>query len=111
MARPFLSLAFQTSLTIISRATYSYRVSHQVSELGLVDFDLDVQLILPRCSASSANLPSAQAESGNQWSSQNQSQPNLGPRSDGSPCTMKTVRIRVCLPIDVRIVKQKSSIA
>ena len=48
---------------------------------------LDVLLILPSCSASSGNLPSAQAELGGQWKIQDQSQPNPGPRPDGSPCT------------------------
>ena len=33
-----------------------YRVNRQVSVLGWVDFDLDVPLILPSCSAHSAHL-------------------------------------------------------
>ena len=41
---------------------HMYRVRHHVSDLGWVD--LDVPLILPSCSASSATFPSAQAESG-----------------------------------------------
>ena len=40
-----------------------------------------------RCSASSANFPSAQAEPGLWWRSPNQSQPNPANRPDGSPCS------------------------
>ena len=43
-----------------------YRVAHHVSDLGWVDFDLDVPLYSLTCSAHSASLSSAQAESGRQ---------------------------------------------
>ena len=65
-----------------------YRVSQQVSDLGWVDFDLDVPLIMPSFSASSATFPSAQAESGGQRNSQNQSQPNPGQRPAVSLSTL-----------------------
>ena len=39
--------------------TNNYRVTHQVSDPGWVDFDLDVQPILPSCSAYSAYLSPA----------------------------------------------------
>ena len=48
---------------------YYYRVSEQVSDLSLVDFDLDVPPILPSCFAYSADLSSAQVKSGRQWNS------------------------------------------
>ena len=57
---------------------HMYRVTHLLVNLGWVDFDLGCFTILPSCSASSANFPSAQAEPGRGWNSQNQSQPNRG---------------------------------
>ena len=47
-----------------------------VMDLCWFDFDFEVPLILPSCSAYSAYRSSAQAESGRKWNSQNQSQPN-----------------------------------
>ena len=41
-----------------------YRVTHLLANLGWVDLDLECSTILPSCSASSANCPSAQAEGG-----------------------------------------------
>ena len=55
------------STALIHKKVYKYRVSQQVSDLGWVDFDLDVPLMLHRCSAHSAYLSSAkqnQASSG-----------------------------------------------
>ena len=49
------------------------------------EFDLGCSTILPSCSASSANFPSAQAEPGRGWNSQNLSQPNRGSPGDWSP--------------------------
>ena len=43
---------------------YMHRVAHLLVNLGWVDFDLGYSTILPSCSASSANFPSAQAEGG-----------------------------------------------
>ena len=43
-----------------------YGVIQQVSDLAWIDFDLDVPVILPSCSAHSANLSSAQEVSGRQ---------------------------------------------
>ena len=40
-----------------------YRVNHHLANLGWVDFDLDVTLILPSYSAHSAKLSSAEPES------------------------------------------------
>ena len=53
----------------------------------LLTLILGYYTICPRFSASSANFPSAQAESGRGWNSQNQSQPNPGSLGDGLPCT------------------------
>ena len=63
-----------------------YRVTQQI--LDLVDFELDVPPILPSFSTYSVYLSPAQAESGRQWNSQNQSQPNPGPRPALSPCSL-----------------------
>ena len=63
-----------------------YRETHLLANLGWVDLDLGYSTILPSCSASSANFPSAQAEPGRGWNGQNQSQPNPGSPGDGSPC-------------------------
>ena len=57
-----------------------YRVIQQVPDLGWVNFDLDVPLILPRCSAHSAYLSSAQAESGRESINQNPYRLIPGPR-------------------------------
>ena len=57
-----------------------YRVNYHPADLGWVDFNLDDPPILPSCSAHSAKLSSATAESGRQWNSQNHNQPNLGAR-------------------------------
>ena len=62
-----------------------YRVVHLLVNLGWVDFDLGCSIILPSCSASSANF---QAEPGRGWNSQNQSQPNPGSPGEGPPCTL-----------------------
>ena len=67
---------------------HMYRVRHHVSDLGWVD--LDVPLILPSCSASSATFPSAQAESGRPCNIQNQSQPNPGLIRYASPGTVSS---------------------
>ena len=68
-------------------STHKYRLSQQVSDRGWVDFDLDVPPILPNCSAYSAYLSPAKAESGRQRNSKNQSKPNPGPTPAGTPCT------------------------
>ena len=65
-----------------------YSVTHLLANFGWIDFDLGCSTILPSCSASSANFPSAQAEPGRGWNSQNQSQPNPGSPGDVSPCTL-----------------------
>ena len=64
-----------------------YRVTQQVSDLGWVDFTLDVPPVLPSCSAHSAYLSSALVDLGRRWNSPNQSHPNQGPRPAVSPCT------------------------
>ena len=58
----------------------------QLSNLGWVDLDLECSTILPSCSAVSAEIPSAQAESARQWNCQNQGQPNPTIRPDAPPC-------------------------
>ena len=63
-----------------------YMGTHLLANLGWVDFDLECSTILPSCSTSSANFPSAQAEPGRGWNSPNQSQPNPAIRPDGPPC-------------------------
>ena len=63
----------------------NYRVSQQVSDLGWVNFYLEVPLIFTSCSAHSAHVSSAQAELGRQRNIQNPSQPNPGPRPAGTP--------------------------
>ena len=68
-------------------------MAHYVSDMGWVDFDLDVPRILPTYFAHSAYLSSAQAESGRQWNIQHLSQPNLGPRRDGPPCMEVTLTL------------------
>ena len=55
---------------------HHYRGTHLLANLGWVDFDLECSTILPSCSTSSANFPSAQAEPGRGWNNKNQSQPN-----------------------------------
>ena len=66
-----------------------YSVNHHLTDadLGCADFDLKFPYILTSCSAHSAKMTSAQAESGREWNSQNLGNPNSGPRADGSPCT------------------------
>ena len=64
-----------------------YRETPLLTNLGSVDFDLGYSAILPSCSSSSANFPSAQAETGRGRNSQNQSQLNPGSTGDGSPCS------------------------
>ena len=59
-------------------------MSHVLVHPGWVDFNLGVP---PSCPVAFAKLPSAQAESARQWNTQNPSQPNPGPRADGTPCT------------------------
>ena len=49
--------------------------SPQIVGLDWVDSDLWCSTILPSCSASSVNFPSALAEPGRGWNNQNQSQP------------------------------------
>ena len=44
----------------------NYRAFHQLADLGVVDLDLGSSIILPGCSAISAEIPSASAESGRQ---------------------------------------------
>ena len=51
-------------------------MNHHLADLGWVDIDLEVPLILPI--AHSAKLSSAQAESGRQWIIQNQGQGMTG---------------------------------
>ena len=56
-----------------------------IRPLGFVDLDL---YVAPSCPADSAEFPSALAELGRQWNSQNPSQPNPGGRPDETPCTV-----------------------
>ena len=72
------------------RCTLLYRETHLLANLGWVDYDLGCSTILPSCSGSSANFPSAQAEPLRGWNSQNQSQPNWGLPGDGSSCIMNS---------------------
>ena len=68
-----------TTATTQSRLAYTYRVYHHVSDLGLVDIDLESS------SAGGPLLWLATAQAG--WRNiQNLSQPNPGPRHDGAPC-------------------------
>ena len=55
----------------------TYRVSHLVIDLGLVDLEIECSTILPTCQATSAKFPPAEAELDRQWNNQNLSQPNL----------------------------------
>ena len=66
---------YSNNLIVLSVSQYgdNYRVSHVLVDLGWVDFDFCVP---PRCPAASAKLPSAQAESGEQWNTFNPSQQN-----------------------------------
>ena len=52
-----------------------YKMSHVLVDLGWDAFD-GVPHILPSCQAASAKFPSAHAESGRQWNTQNPRQPN-----------------------------------
>ena len=83
----------------------TYRVTHLLANLGWVDFDFGCFAILPTCSASSANFPSAKAEPGRVLNiqNQNQSQPNPGSPGDVSPCRLrdKEVRVQSHFPNDV----------
>ena len=63
-----------------------YRVTHLLANLGWFDLDLGCSTILPSCSASSAKFPSAQAEPGRGWNSQNPSQQNPVSAHFGTPC-------------------------
>ena len=94
----------------------SNTTNHQINQVSLresntvlywvthhfwVDFDLDIPLMLWSCSSDNSiyvSSSSAQAESGRLWSSQNQSQPNRGPRRDGPPCTEMENRECMRLP-------------
>ena len=53
-----------------------YRVTYLLVALGWVDFDLGVPPSCPPALAASAKFPSAKAESGRQWNTQNPSQQN-----------------------------------
>ena len=54
-------------------------MTHLLADLGMVDFDRDVpQAVGLYCSCSAAQA--------RHWSIPNLSQPNPGPRGDGSPC-------------------------
>ena len=64
-------------------------VTNGLSKLVVILADVgwcSVFTILPGCSANSAKMSSAQAESGKQRNCQGQSQPNQGPRADETPC-------------------------
>ena len=63
----FLSVVFTATRQVLNHASREYRVAHRVSDLGWVDFDLDIPLIFPNCYAHSAYLSSAQSETGKQW--------------------------------------------
>ena len=52
--------------TVRSIVRCTYRVTHLLANLGWVDFYLGCSTILPRCSATSAKFPPAQAESDRQ---------------------------------------------
>ena len=69
-----------------------YSVTHLLANFGWIDFDLGCSTILPSCSASSANFPSAQAEPGRGWNSQNQCQPNQGSPGDVLHCILSFYR-------------------
>ena len=62
-----------------------YRASHVLVDLGWVDFDLGDSTILPICLATSAKFPSAQADLGRKWNSQNPTQPNPVYKQMGHP--------------------------
>ena len=71
-----------------------YRVTLQVSDLGWVDFSLDVPPVFQSCSAYPAYPSSALVDLGRQWNSQNQSQPTQGPKPAASPCRTSTEKER-----------------
>ena len=87
----FLECCRISGLTVPQRGVY--RVTHLLANLGWVDFDLGCSTILPSSSGSSANFPSAQAQPGRGWNSQNQSQPIPGSPGDGSPCIWRYINI------------------
>ena len=83
------------------RTHHRYKVTQQVSDLGWVEFYLDVSLILSRRSTHSA-----QAESGRQGNSRNQSQPNPGPRPAVPPCSDELNAIATtCIGYDYKFIK------
>ena len=64
---------------------------------GCIDIDILYSIILPTCSASSANFPSAQEEGkGKGWHSKTQRQLKQGRRHDGTPCTYMSSIIILC---------------
>ena len=52
-------------------ASAVYRVAHLVVHLGWVDLEFESSTVLPNCPAAPAKFPSAQAELGRQWNTQN----------------------------------------
>ena len=60
-------------------------VFYQLPDWGLVVLDLECSTILLGFQ-NYAEIPLVQAKSGRQQNCQDQSQPNQGPRADGTPC-------------------------
>ena len=61
-----------------------YRVTHFLADLGLVDLDLGSSTVLLG-QHGSCRKPNGL------WNNPNRSQPNPGPRGDGSPCTVSSL--------------------
>ena len=62
---------------------------HQLVDLGWVYLDLRCSTILLGCSAESVQVSSA--EWGRPWKCLDQSEPNKGPRADGTPCSFDSL--------------------
>ena len=73
-----------------------HRVSHLLVDLGWVDFDFGLPL---SCPVASAKFPSAQAELGRQWNTQNLSQPNQVHNQMGHPVDQMWEMYRAGHPI------------
>ena len=69
-------------------------VGNLFRQLGWVIYGLRCSLILPSCTARSANFPTAQAETDRGRKSQNQSQ--LNHRPDAHPFTIRTGNTELC---------------
>ena len=82
---PIFSHTFPIRRGICYTRLSLYMVANLLANLGWFDFDLGCSTVLPTCSTTSANFPSAPDELGRGRNSTNQSQPNPGSAGDGPP--------------------------